>query len=778
MTNRTSTEKRANVPLARKLVEPNSGRAEKTAPPERASTGGRRSGSMPNGAVTNPRQSGTLSRSSSTDSVEIPASRRKVPGRSRNTDASPDITGNSTSSTRQLRANVRNAMPTSNTNAKSAVGSAPASSASPASSRRASVRPDRSSDRSDSSILVSAPSTSSEDSRTSDSEWRSTSAMSAPATSTAPLKKRVTPNKPSWDGLRQSVFAGTRPPAHYQKQAVRDLQNELDPRLEIPLIVTGVEFDAAGKLKSISVVRESDTKAITKEHAKLDRSERDIGKGNLQLLAIRQKARTKSVPMQDGNLKAAWKNSRLGNLAKTRGQTAVQLAGAIEQAARTSMQKLNANLNANLVPLLETISTSFLVNDTLKVEGLFRVSGSQSDLTTALLAAQGGPAIAAGLLKASDANNARTLADMVKTLMRERSHKVLSCDDVRDLNGKIAGMTPDDAKKAVRQLLQMLPPEELAVWKAAISLYQRVASHSGSNLMSSSSLAIVTWQGLFRSDNPLDLPTDLMQHLIDNAQVHFGQLPTGINPTRSAPAHEAWLSDARLDDSWKPMLSALNDARDAFTFLAQRLTMTYTGNNVPMRQIFQKGKVPDAVDVPASFHTAYKKGQFLEFFGRYVNLIPNEATSTLMNMIDVALLHACDDLRRMMSGKFNARERAMLLEAIAKGQAKDVSSLLHKKLTRAELRHLEAFFAASAGILDAIEAKTAAGDKDQLPRAAMASNFYNAIIALTGSNSNQLSRAWARQFPDQGEKAAVMYAKATKDAARNLVMNPQAYFGR
>ncbi|WP_161993154.1 RhoGAP domain-containing protein [Lacisediminimonas profundi] len=587
------------------------------------------------------------------------------------------------------------------------------------------------------------------------------------------------PKTPSskWDDVRALVFnSAGQIPDYYQQQVILDLQKLLDPNLDIPLVVDAVKFGADGNLASISVVTNADSKSIKKQHSRLPGPDRSPDKGSAQKLAAGKKK--KSIPMQGGNWEAAWKNTRMGRIAKGQGITVNGFAASLNQAVKNSILQTNKTLTGRVASVLDQVSASLLVNDMLATEGLLRLSPSQAVLGRTMSGIADSTAAASGLLKAGDSDAAILLGVTVKTLLRERSDKVLSVGDVFELNNAIPALGAHEAANRVAGMLAELPPDEVAIWRKAVNLCHNImlAQQGMGKAMTARNLAMVMWPGLLRSDNPADMgPVNLIEHLIKNAPRYFSQDKPGVQPIRDSATYSAVIDGGRRMPDWVPMLSALSDVRDAFAFLPRRSGISYDGNDAPMRGVFQKGFVRAHVDVPSSFEQSYKDGKFLEFFGRYVNLTPNLGTKGHLDMIDVPLLKACEDLREKMRNKFTGPGKIALLEAISGGKIEQARGLLEASLSAGERQHLHAFFHSLESILAAIEANTKTEHKDELPRETMASNFYNAVVAFLGLSSDELTTLWAAGLADKTQ-AGAKAAAATKKAAKELVLNAADYF--
>ncbi|MDO8298246.1 Rho GTPase-activating protein [Lacisediminimonas sp.] len=630
----------------------------------------------------------------------------------------------------------------------------------------------------------------------------------SPATKTQkkppPAAPEKTPAPATWTDVQKLVIFSGKPAPHYHRQAIIDLQKKLDPDLKIPLIVTGVKFDKDGNVESITVVKQAETAAIVKQHSKLGWEERRIESGMLQRLATDGNATTKDIPMQGRDLKASWKNMRLAKIAKDNKKTPDQFAAELTQSVRDSVLSTNKTLSAKAATVLEHVSRTLRINDALGTEGIFRLSPSAADVARAVSEVHDNAAIK---IKASNPDKALEAVAVAKTLLRERSNKFLSVTDVAGLNSKIDSMQQGKAAEEVTALLQKLPPDELKIWETLINLCYQVQQKQAENKMTAANLAIVVWPGLIKSNSDRDMgPQRLIAHLIENAPHYFKQLEAGPKPSRSkTPAYQAALdmqSPSALSTPtstaaavgqkpmkpWLVCLSALSDAADAFDYLPNRFGFTYQNETPPMRQVFQNGTVMESIDVPAGLEKSYQDGKFLEFFGRFVDKVPNGRIAQL-NLIDVVMLRAIEDLRQLMKGKMSDLEKVAILDALSQGKVDQARELLQRCLSPEERAHVHGFFSALRKILDVIDKNTEDEEKESLSVLGLASNYYLAIVAVLGETSDSLSEIWGAHHPELVAEEMAKQADATaggvasresgrraKLAATELGSDPDKYF--
>jgi hypothetical protein len=622
--------------------------------------------------------------------------------------------------------------------------------------------------------------------------------------SPSPAAPAKTPAAATWADVQKLVIFSGKPAPHYYRQAIIDLQKKLDPDLKIPLIVTGVKFDKDGNVESITVVKQAETAAIVKQHSKLGWQERRIESGMLQRLATDGNATTKDIPMQGLDLKASWKNMRLAKIAKDNKKTPDQFAAELTQSVRDSVLSMNKTLSAKAAAVLEHVSRTLRINDVLGTEGIFRLSPSAADVARAVSEVHDNAAIK---IKASNPDKALEAVAVAKTLLRERSNKFLSVTDVAGLDSKIGSMQQRKAAEEVTALLQTLPPDELKIWETLINLCYQVQQKQAENKMTAANLAIVVWPGLIKSNSDRDMgPQRLIAHLIENAPHYFKQLEAGPKPSRSkTPAYQAALdmqSPSALSTPtstaaavgqkpmkpWRVCLSALSDAADAFDYLPNRFGFTYQNETPPMRQVFQNGAVMESIDVPAGLEKSYQEGKFLEFFGRFVDKVPNGRIAQL-NLIDVVMLRAIEDLRQLMKGKMSDLEKVAILDALSQGKVDQARELLQRCLSPEERAHVHGFFSALRKILDVINKNTEDEEKESLSVLGLASNYYLAIVAVLGETSDSLSEIWGAHHPElvAEEKAKQADASAgggasresgrrAKLAATALCPDPDKYF--
>lgn len=619
-----------------------------------------------------------------------------------------------------------------------------------------------------------------------------------------PALRKKTPAPATWDDVQKLVIISGRLAPHYHRQAIIELQKKLDPDLKIPLIVTGVKFDNKGNVASISVVKQAETAAIVKQHSKLDRVERLIGKGMLQTLAADAKATTKDIPMQGGNLKASWNSVRLAKIAKENNMTVDQFAAKLTDTVKDSILATNKALSASAGSVLNDVSRTLRINDALGADGIFRTSPKADKLAEAMSAVHDSPAFK---IKASDPGNAEIAVAVAKTILRERSNKVLSVTDVADLNSRIDSMPPRKAAQEVHAMLETLPPDEHEIWKNLINLCYQVQQRQTENRMDAANLAIVVWPGLVKSKSDSDMgPQRLIAHLIENAPNYFKQLEAGPKPVRSkTPAYQAALDlqppstmptptkvaatvQQAPMDPWLASLSALSDAADAFAYLPKRFNFTYESQTPPMRSVFQNGSVKETIDVPSGLEKSYQEGKFLEFFGQFVDQVPDRREDQ-MNLIDVVMLRAVEDLRQRMKRKISDEDKVKILDALSAGKVDEARELLQRCLDPEQRADVHGFFSALRKILDVIDQNTADKDKKMLPASGLASNYYSAIVAALGETSDSLSEIWGAHHAEAVAKevarrpdataqavAATTTGRLTKLAATELASDPDKYF--